>query len=102
MIEYWGSELKSRPIHILYNSSLHYWQCLSNRRNMCAITSTMFGKKDLHISFLVCSDNDNKDGTMSFFAHAREYRSFLSWARMRTRKNSFAQVRIKKGKRKEL
>ena len=48
----------------------------------------------------MCSDNDNKDETMSFFAHAREYRSFLSWARMRTRKNSFAQVRIKRGKEK--
>ena len=46
------------------------------------------------------SDNNNQDGTMSFFAHAREYRSFLSWARMRTHKNSVAQLRIKRGSRK--
>ena len=57
-------------------------------------------KQPVHLFSLVYGDNDNKDGTMSFFAHAREYRSFLSWARMRTRKNSVAQVRIKRGSRK--
>ena len=71
---------------------LTLWRLLTPKilkRKLIKPSTTILGKIPVRLSFLSCIPiMIIRMKPWAFFAHAREYRSFLSWARMRTRKNS--------------